>query len=143
MLKGNIISAIQAPFSAASGTLVAVQVALPQVVPASGLILGALDELDSVQYFLQTGAGVTAGAVSVQLLLLSPAGSPNWQTATTPNSATGAVFTLVATLGATATYNGSLNVAGSIFAPSLGIRLAVSGLTGGSITAAQLNCTLR
>jgi hypothetical protein len=90
-------------------------------------------------YLIKTGASVSAGAISVQLLDIFG----NWNTATTPNSATGAAFTLIPALAATTTYNGSLNVSGNIFAPVIGIRLTVSGLAGGNITAAQLICTLR
>ena len=105
--------------------------------------MSAADFYDSGYYVIQTGAGVSAGAVSVQLLSLSGVGSPNWITATTPNSPTGAAYTLIPTLGATATYNGSLGVTGGIFFPCSGIRLAVSGLSGGNITLAQLFLTRR
>lgn len=99
----------------------------------------APNTIDSAYYVVQTGAGVTAGTVSVGILLANN----TWITATTPNSATGAAFTLIATLGASITYNGSLNVTGSIYGPIHGIRLVVAGLTGGNITYAQLTGTTR
>ena len=103
----------------------------------------AFDVFDSGSYFIQTGAGVTAGSVSVALLTFGTSGALTWVTATTPNSATGAAFTLIATLGASSTYNGSLTVPGSVFFPCLGIGLVVAGLTGGNITLAQLILTKR
>lgn len=110
-------------------------------ISAGGTSFGAAggNVIDSASYFFQTGAGVTAGSVSVGILLANG----TWVVATTPNSATGAAFTLVATLAANAIYNGSFFVAGAIFVPIDGIRLVVAGLTGGNITYAQLVGTMR
>lgn len=101
------------------------------------------DVFDSGYYKIQTGAGVSAGSISVALLTFSASGALNWITATTPNSTTGAAFTLIPTLGASATYNGSLTVAGSVFFPCQGIGLIVAGLTGGNITLMELVLTKR
>jgi hypothetical protein len=141
MLKGNV-TAYAANISA-NGNYCQATTALPQVIAASGTYDSGEDVFDSGQYLIQTGTGVSAGSVSVAILTLSPAGAPVWVTATTPNSATGAAFTLVATLGASATYNGSLGVSGGVFFPCLGIRLVVAGLTGGNIALAQLYLTKR
>lgn len=141
MLKGNVIAF--ASNISANGTYCQAITNLPNFVPLSGLYDSYEDVIDSGQYLIQTGAGVSAGSVAVQILTLSSAGSPVWVTATTPNSATGAAFTLVPALAASSTYNGSLGVSGGIFFPCLGIGLVVSGLTGGNITLAQLYLTKR
>jgi hypothetical protein len=142
MLKGNTLVSAAVPISA-NGNYCQVATSLPQIMPASGIYDSYEDVFDSAQYLIQTGTGVSAGTISVALLTLSPAGAPVWVTATTPNSATGAAFTLVAALGASATYNGSLDVPGSKFTPCLGMRLVVAGLTGGNITLMQLYLTKR
>lgn len=97
----------------------------------------APNQVEEAYYVIQTGTGVSAGSVSVGVLLANN----TWITATTPNSATGAAFTLVATLAASATYMGALSwqaTGGIIFTPIHGLRLVVAGLTGGNITYAQL-----
>ena len=142
MLKGNV-TGYAGPITT-NGNYCQVTTALPQMFPGTGSTYDSGEDVfDSGQYLIQTGTGVSAGSVSVAILTLSPAGAPVWVTATTPNSATGAAFTLVATLGASATYNGSLGVSGGVFFPCLGIRLVVAGLTGGNITLAQLYLTKR
>lgn len=129
-------------FSAASGTLVSSDILLQQSVSGSGILSG-LDVYDSGYFIIQTGTAVSAGAIGVQIVALSPVGNPNWITATTSNSPTGAAFSLIPTLGASLTYMGSLGVTGGVFFPCSGLRLTVSGLTGGSITLAQLTLTKR
>lgn len=141
MIKNNISQAVFAPFSAASGNLITVLTGIPTF-PSSGQVAG-IDMIDSAFYIIQTGTGVVAGAINVQIPIPGSAGNPVWITATTPNSATAAAFTLIPTLAASTVYMGSLNVSGSVFMPSFGVRLTVSGLSGGNITYAQLNCTMR
>lgn len=141
MLRGNSIYETL-NFSSASGTLISSDVLMDQTAQVGGTLSG-VDFYDSGFYIIQTGAGVTAGAIAVQLLTLSPTANPVWITSTTPNSGTGAAFTLIPALAATATYVGSLGVTGGVFFPCSGLRLTVSGLTGGSITLAQLSLTKR
>lgn len=141
MIKGNVIAF--ASNISSNGTYCQALTALPNTPPASGTYDSYEDAIDSGQYLIQTGAGVSAGSVTVQLLTLSPAGSPVWVTATTPNSTTGAAFILIPSLAASTVYNGSLGVTGGVFFPCLGIGLVISGLTGGSITLAQLYLTKR
>jgi hypothetical protein len=141
VLKGNC-TAFASNIST-NGNYCQVTTALPNILPASGLYDSYEDVIDCGQYLIQTGAGVSAGTVSVALLTMSPAGAPVWVTATTPNSATGAAFTLIAALGASTVYNGSLGVVGGVFFPCLGIRLVIAGLTGGNISIAQLFLTKR
>ena len=91
-------------------------------------------------YLIVAGAGVTAVTVGVQLLEayeLTGTLTQTWDTATTPNSATGAAFTLVNGT-APGVYNGSFTLSNGLFVPIHGIRLSVTTLTGGNITRAQL-----
>lgn len=149
MLKSNTVS-VAAPITT-NGAYCTCRVSMaPPSTPAASLNLGVTywldgnqEVFDSGSYLIQTGTLVSAGAVGLNILTLSPSGVPVWVAATTPNSATGAAFTLIATLAATTVYNGSLNVAGSAFFPCLGLQLVVSGLTGGNITLAQLCLTRR
>ena len=142
MLKGNSIFQTL-NFSSASGTLVSSDTLVIHGRGSSAAAISGFDVYDSGSYLITTGAGVSAGAVTVQLLQDSATSQQIWVTATTPNSATGAAFTLVAALGASTVYNGSLGVTGGVFFPCSGIRLAISGLTGGSIVQAQLILTKR
>lgn len=92
----------------------------------------------SASYLVVAGAGVTAVNITVQLLeAYEVSGTQTWVTATTPNSATGAAFTLVNGT-APGTYNGSFTLSNGLFVPINGIRLNVATLTGGNITLAQL-----
>lgn len=141
MLKSNLIA--YAFNIAANGTYCQVLSALPQNLSSSGVYDASEDMFDSGQYLIRTGSGVSAGSVAVNLLELSPAGSPVWDTATTPNSPTGAAFLLIPTLAASTVYNGSLGVSGGVFFPAIGIRLIVAGLTGGNIASMQLFLTKR
>lgn len=141
MLRGNTIYQTQ-NFSAASGTVVSSDILLDQSIPPS-LILTGIDVYDSGYYIIQTGALVSAGAIGVQIVTLSSTNNPNWITATTPNSLTGAAFTLIPTLAATTIYVGSLGITSGVFFPCSGIRLTVSGLAGGPIVLAQLVLTKR
>lgn len=141
MLRGNSIYEVL-NFSAASGTLVSSDILMDQTAQVGGTLSG-VDDYDSGYYIIQTGAGVSAGAIGVQLLTLSPTSNPAWITATTPNSATGAAFSLISALAATTVYVGSLGVTNGVFFPCSGIRLTVSGLTGGAIALAQLTLTKR
>jgi hypothetical protein len=124
-----------------SGTYCQLTCALPPLGP-SGVAEG-LEVFDSGSYQIITASGVSAGSVSIALLRYSPSGALVWDTATTPNSATGAAFILLAALAASTIYNGSLGVSGGVFFPCLGMRLIIAGLTGGNITAAQLILTKR
>ena len=99
--------------------------------------------IDSVFGVVSTSAGITAGALGVQLLMPWGGAGGTWVQMTTPNSSTGAAFTLVPTLAANATYDFSLNVSGSIFVPCVGIRLSYSGLAGGNIANAAMFITKR
>lgn len=141
MLKGNTVAILGPAFSSASGVLLSLQVSLP---PGAGLVVDSLvDAFDTGQYIIETGSGVSAGAIGVNLLLMSPSGSPVWVAATTPNNQLGVAFSLIPTLGASTVYNGSLSTPGSTFFPCLGMQLTVSGLSGGNIIAAQLMLTRR
>jgi hypothetical protein len=103
----------------------------------------SLYEIDSIYYTIVTGAGVTAGAIGVQLLMPWGGLGGTWVQMTTPNSATGAAFTLIAALAASTTYNGSLGVPGSVFVPCVGVRLSYAGLASGNIVNAALYITKR
>ena len=147
MILPNSYVSLTAPITPGSGTFL--QYGGGGTGPALTAAFGTLSYeegyqvIDSVQYIIQTGAAVSAGTIGVQLLVPWGGASGTWITATTPNSATGAAFTLVATLGANLTYNGALNVAGNIFVPAIGIRLSYGGLTGGNITQGALFVTRR
>lgn len=141
MLRGCVTA--YASNVSSSGNICQATTALPQNIGSGGTYDSEEDVFDCGQYLIQTGTGVSAGSVSVALLTLSPVGAPVWVTATTPNSATGAAFTLIAALAASTTYNGSLGVVGGVFFPCLGIRLVVASLAGGNIVLAQLFLTKR
>lgn len=141
MIKSNVVAF--ASNISANGNYCQVASALPQNLPASGIYDVSEDMFDSGQFLIRTGTGVSAGSVSLAILELSPAGAPVWDTATTPNSATAAAFTLIPALGASLVYQGSLGVTAGVFFPCLGLRLVIAGLTGGNILSAQLFLTKR
>lgn len=102
----------------------------------------------TASYEITTGAGVTAGAVALQLLIppITVSGgvvTATWVTATSPNSATGAAFTLIGTLAANSQYNGTLMISGANFTPCFGLRFNVTALAGGNITYAHLMGTMQ
>lgn len=144
MLLGNALVELPAPLTPGTGTFLQYS-----TITGSDLSFGlvaleeGLYEIDSILYCFQTGAAVTAGAIGVQLLMPWGALGGTWVQMTTPNSATGAAFTLVATLAASTVYNGSLGVTGSIFVPCVGVRLSYTGLLGGNIINGALYLTKR
>jgi hypothetical protein len=146
MLLGNALVNLTAAIVPGTGTFLQYDTittsdltfGLPATVTEEGLY-----EIDSIQYVFVTGAAVTAGAIGVQLLMPWGGLGGTWVQMTTPNSATGAAFTLVATLAASTVYNGSLGVTGSIFVPCVGVRLSYTGLLGGNIINGALYLTKR
>ena len=116
----------------------------PQPITAVGqycAIIAAFPYLiTGVSYLVVAGAGVTAVTVGVQILEAfetSIAQAQTWVTATTPNSATGAAFTVINGT-APGVFNGSFTIPNGLIVPCHGVRLAVTTLTGGNITYAEL-----
>jgi hypothetical protein len=98
--------------------------------------------ITSASYVVVAGAGVTALTVGVQILeAFEPSATLIWQTASTPNSNTGAVFSLISATGA-GVFNGSFTLTNGLFVPCHGIRLNITTLTGGQVTYAELLGTL-
>lgn len=129
------------------------QLGNPQAITTTGnycAIIAAWPNIfDSIYYNVVAGAGVTAIVVGLQRLrAYVPGGqgglslSQTWDTLTTPNSMTGSAFTLINGT-APGVYCGSLNVSGSLVVPTFGIRLAVTTLTAGNISYAELLGTVR
>lgn len=144
MISGNALVNLTSAIAPGTGTFLAYD-----TITGSDLSFGlaameeSLYQIDSVQYCFVTGTGVSAGAIGVQLLMPWGGVGGTWVQMTTPNSATGAAFTLVATLAASTVYNGSLGVAGGIFVPCVGVRLNYAGLLGGNIVNGALYITKR
>ena len=96
--------------------------------------------ITGVSYLVVAGAGVTAVTISLQLLEAfetSTAQAQTWVTATQSNSSTGAAFTVINGT-APGVYCGAFTVSNGLFVPVHGMRLAVTTLTGGTITYAEL-----
>jgi hypothetical protein len=145
MLLGNALVNLTAAITPGTGTFLQYQTI--QTSDGSFGLVGVEEGLyvldGAVSYCFVTGTLVSAGAIGVQLLMPWGGLGGTWVQMTTPNSATGAAFTLVATLAASTVYNGSLAVPGSIFVPCVGIRLSYTGLLGGNIINGALYITKR
>ena len=114
----------------------------PQPITAPGqycpIVAAFPNVIIAASYKIIAGAGVSALTVGVQILEASePNATLVWDTASTPNSSTGAVFTLISATGP-GVYNGSFTLSNGLFVPAHGLRLNVTTLTGGNITYAEL-----
>jgi hypothetical protein len=144
MIVGNTFINLSAPITPGSGTFLSYDTIL-STDQSFGLAANeeSLTAIDGIYYTIVTGAGVTAGAIGVQLLMPWGGLQGTWVQMTTPNSATGAAFTLVPTLAASTTYNGSLGVPGAVFVPCVGVRLSYTALASGNIVNAALYISKR